>query len=227
MKVVFTTPSLGGPTDPYVKALEESIPLIVKAGWEHGYVHEMGCPYISAARAMLTRKALDAGADVVVYLDYDLSWEPSALLKLLEVPGDVVAGTYRFKKEEEEYMGTVVSGPGDTPLVRDDGCIESDQIPAGFMKITKKGIDRFMTVYPELTYGPKYNLSVDLFNHGAHKGIWYGEDYAFSRNWRDMGEKIWIVPDLAITHHSKDKAYPGNFHKFLMKQPGGIDEEKK
>jgi hypothetical protein len=62
---------------------------------------------------------------------------------------------------------------------------------------------------------------VDLFNHGAHEGVWWGEDYAFSRNWLALGGELWIVPDLNLTHHGPDTVYPGNFHNFLRRQPGG------
>jgi len=64
-------------------------------------------------------------------------------------------------------------------------------------------------------------LSVDLFNHGAHKGAWWGEDYAFSRNWIDAGGDIWVIPNLDLTHHSTEQAYVGNYHTFLRKQEGG------
>lgn len=217
MKVIFCTPSLAGPTAPYIKALENSIPLIVGAGWEEGYSQEVGNPYISAARANMTRKALDAKADVIVYLDYDLSWKPEDLLTLITTPGDVVAGTYRFKKDEEEYMGNP-EPLGDAVAGRADGCLSMLSIPAGFLKLTKQAIHKFMGAYPELMYGERFAPHVDLFNHGAHKGVWYGEDYAFSRNWRDMGEDIWVVPNLDITHHSKDAAYPGNYFKFLSRR---------
>lgn len=220
MKVIFCTPSLAGPTAPYIKALEQSIPLIVGAGWAEGYAQEVGNPYISAARANMTRKALDAKADVIVYLDYDLSWRPSDLLKLIETPGDVVAGTYRYKKPEEEYMGTVVTDASHIPQGRaSDGCLAAICVPAGFLKVTKEAIHKFMGAYPELVYGERYNPSVDLFNHGAHEGVWYGEDYAFCRNWIDSGEEIWIVPDLDLDHHAKDEVFKGNFHQFLLKQP--------
>ena len=59
--------------------------------------------------------------------------------------------------------------------------------------------------------------------HGAHEGVWYGEDYAFSRNWIAAGETIWLLPDLDLTHHSATQAYPGNFHRFLLRQPGGSE----
>lgn len=221
MKVVFCVPSLNGPTAPFVEALKASVPSVIGAGWEEGYVEERGCPYISSARATMLRKAMDAKADVVVFLDYDLSWRPGDLLKLIETPGDVVAGLYRFKTDAEEYMGQINTGPDHRPTVRDDGCISAERIPAGFLKVTKEAVDRFMRAYPELCFGPRYNPSVDLFNHGAHDGAWWGEDYAFSRRWRACGGEIWVVPDLSLTHHSACEMFPGNYHEFLMRQPGG------
>jgi len=221
LKVVFATPTVKSPFAPYIKALEDSIPLIKAAGWEEGVVFEIGNPYISVARSTMLRKALDAKADVIVFLDHDVSWDAQDLLTLIQTEGDVVAGTYRFKKAEEEYMGALISDGQMRPVVRADGCIKSDRIPAGFMKITADAVNKFMTAYPELCYGPKYNLSVDLFNHGAHKGTWYGEDYAFSRNWIDCGGEIWTIPDLNINHHSADEVFKGNLHTFLRKQPGG------
>jgi glycosyltransferase involved in cell wall biosynthesis len=166
---------------------------------------------------------LDVKSDVIIFLDHDISFPPDALLRLIQTEGDVVAGTYRFKKEEVQYMGMLMSDENQRPIVREDGCIHAEWVPAGFLKITAKGVDTFMKAYPHLTYGPAYSPKVDLFNHGAHKGIWYGEDYAFSRNWNDAGGKIWLIPDIDITHHSADKDYQGNFHQFMLSQPGGSE----
>jgi glycosyltransferase involved in cell wall biosynthesis len=208
-----------------VQSLRDSIPLIQAADWDDGFTRTIGNPYISGARADMTRQALDvirSNEDVIIYIDYDLSWDPPDLLKLLETEGDVVAGTYRTKEDEEHYMGAIFADPPHyRPIVREDGCIKAKVVPAGFLKITAKGIDKFMVNYPELCFGPTYRLTPDLFHHGAHKRMWWGEDYAFCRNWQEMGEDIWIVPNLNINHHSGDKVWPGNFHEFLMRQPGG------
>lgn len=219
MKVVFATPTLDRPHPAYLKSLEDSVPEL--EGIEHQAVFEVGNPYISAARAIMLRKALDAKADVVVFVDHDVSARPQDLRKLIDTEGDVIAGTYRFKKDEEEYMGTLIHDEAFNPVIRADGCLKADRVPAGFLKVTKEAVHKFMDAYPELCFGPRYNPSVDLFNHGAHEGLWWGEDYAFSRRWIKAGGDIWIIPDLDITHHSKDKAYPGNFHQFLLRQPGG------
>jgi len=221
MKVVLCVPTITRPYQQCLDSIEASINLLNEAGIEHSMVSEIGNPYISAARSYMLRKALDAGADVIVFIDHDVSWKPSDLLKLIETEGDVVAGLYRFKEDIEHYMGVVNDNPDGSPIVRGDGCISAARVPAGFLKITKGAVNRFMTAYPDLCYGPKFNLSVDLFNHGAHKGAWWGEDYSFSRNWIDLGGEIWIVPDLDLDHNSKDEVFKGNFHEFMMRQPGG------
>ena len=220
-KVVFCVPTVKRPYQQCLDSLEATVPLLDAEGIEHGMVNEVGNPYISAARATMLRKALDAKADVIVFIDHDLSWRPADLLTLINTEGDVVGGTYRFKADEVSYMGTIHSKPAGTPVVRADGAIKARLLPAGFLKVTAAAVDRFMTSYPDLCYGEKYRMSVDLFNHGAHKGIWYGEDYSFSRNWNDCGGAIWLIPDADITHHSADKAYPGNYHMYLRRRPGG------
>jgi len=220
-KVVFCTPSLRGPTRPYIDAMEKSIPLVIEAGWDELYVQEIGNPYVSAARAIMTRKALDHKPDCIVYLDYDLSWQPDALVRLLETEGDVVAGTYRYKKDEIEYMSAWEVDDTMRPQLRDDGCFKADKVPAGFLKITVAALEKIYKAHPELVFGPYHSPSIDLFNHGAFERVWWGEDYAFSRRWRAMGEDIWLIPDLNISHWSGDKEFPGNLHEFMLSQPGG------
>lgn len=220
-KVVFTTPTVTKPFPQYLAALEASVPAVEAAGYEHSAVWEIGNPYIGAARATMLRKALDAKADIIVFIDHDVSWQPEDMVALIDHPGDVVSGTYRFKIEPEEYMGAWSIDATGRPLVRGDGTLVAEKIPAGFLKITKECVDRFMKAYPKLMYGPAYSPAVDLFNHGAHEGVFWGEDYAFSRNWLACGGEIHLVPNLNITHHSGDKAFAGNLHEFLMRQPGG------
>lgn len=223
MKVVLAVPTVSRPLQVTQDSIEASIPLIKGAGWEMGIVSEVGNPYISCARSTMLRKALDAKADVVVFIDHDLSWDPPDLLTLIETKGEVVAGTYRFKREPEEYMGALQPDINGYPQVRADGCVKAHSIPAGFLKITASGVNRFMQAFPELCYGDRFALAVDLFNHGAHEGRWYGEDYAFARRWREKCGDIWVIPDLNITHWLGEQPFPGNFHRWLQKQDGGSE----
>lgn len=226
MKVVLCVPTLRKPYPQMLEAVKNAVPLLDEHGINHAMVGEIGNPYISQARNVMLRKALDAKATQIIFLDHDVSFQPKDLLKLIQTEGDVVAGTYRFKKEEEEYMGVIYTDKDGFPLGRkSDGALHAQWVPAGFLKVTDGAVNKFMGAYPDLLYGVRYAPHVDLFNHGAHKGTWYGEDYAFSRNWNDCGGKIWLIPDMDITHHSEDKAYPGNYHQYLLKRPGGALHE--
>jgi hypothetical protein len=227
--VVFGIPIAKGqaPHPKTIESLENTIPLVLAAGWDEGYTQTTGNPYISGARAEITRKALDAKADVIFYLDYDVAWRPEDLMKVLLAPGDVVAGTYRCKTDDPDevlYMGALYCDENHRPIARQDGCLKARVVPAGFLRITTAAIDKFMRAYPSLCYGPQYSLSIDLFNHGAHGGLWWGEDYAFSRNYIDCGGEIWLMPDLNLDHWShweSGRVYKGNFHEYLLAQPGG------
>jgi hypothetical protein len=228
VKVVLCVPTLRKPHQATLDAIAASVPLLDAAGWDHAMVSEVGCPYVSAARATMLRKALDAKADAIVFIDHDVSWWPADLLKLVITEGDYVAGTYRFKREPEEYMGQLLPGEDGRPIVRADGALKAFCAPAGFLKITPRAVNRTIEVFPELCYGERHSPHVDFFNHGAHNFVWFGEDYAACRRWREMDEDVWIVPDLALTHHAEDgTAYPGNFHEFMLRQPGGSNDPER
>lgn len=222
-KVVFCIPVVNRPFDATIASLEASLPVIEAAGWSHGLVQTVNVPYISAARASMLRAALDVKPDAIVFIDYDMAWPARDMLKLLETEGDVVAGTYRKKIDDEQYMGSLETNADHTPKMRADGCLSAKTIPAGFLKITPKAVDDFMVAFPDLCYGPMYHMSVDLFNHGVHERVWWGEDYSFARRWKEKCGEIWLIPDLDLDHHTKDKVYAGNFHKYLLRQPGGSE----
>jgi hypothetical protein len=215
-KVVICTPTLKRPHPAYFEAIKAEVPHLEAAGWDHSITWMIGCAYISAARSIMARRACDVFADVMAFIDHDMSWQPGALTALLETEGDVVAGTYRYKIDEVKYMGRPWVGPGGHPLIREsDGAVKMVCVPAGFLKVTRQGLNRFMRKYPELVYGEESNPSVDLFQHGAHNGVWYGEDYRFSLRWNEMGEDIWCPPHLNLHHNDGDTVYEGNYDQYL------------
>lgn len=218
--VVVCIPTRDKPSLACLNSLKKSVPLLEAAGWKHSTVYEVGCPYISHARAQMLRKALDAKATTIVFIDDDLSWEPENLLTLIEAKGNVVAGTYRFKRDPVEYMGQLMPDANGFPQEREDGGLRASCVPAGFLKITEDCVNHFIDSYPELLYGIRHTPSIDLFNHGARDHCWIGEDYAFSRRWTECGGEIVLMPDLNIDHHG-DKVYKGNYRKYLRSIPGG------
>ena len=223
-KVVFCIPTIDKPFPCLLSSLEAAVPIVEAEGYESFMVVEAGCPYISNARATLLRKALDAKADIIIFLDHDISFPPESLVKLIKTEGDYVCGTYRFKKPEIEYMGQLLPDETGKPIVREDGALLAYTAPAGFVKITPNAINILITKFPELCYGNKYAPYYDFFNHGAHNGTWWGEDYAACRRWNEAGQQLYIIPDITINHHTKDECFTGNYHEFLLTQPGGSND---
>lgn len=222
-KVVFLIPVIDKPKQCLLDSLEKATPIVEAEGFETFMIVETGCPYISHARATLMRKALDAKADILIFLDHDIAFRPENMLKLIQTEGDYVCGTYRFKREPVEYMGALLPGIDGTPRVREDGALYAFSAPAGFMKLTPKAINIMIEKHPELCYGARHTPHFDFFNHGAHNHVWYGEDYAASRRWIDAGQELFIIPDMNIDHYQGDQCYAGNFHTFLLSQPGGSE----
>lgn len=218
MRVVLCTPTVKRPHPAYLEALEAT----AHAFPDLDCVFEIGCPYISAARTRMLGKAMERGFDYVVFVDHDVSWRPEDFRKLLSYELDVVGGTYRFKHEKEEYMGAFIVDENNK-VHAVNGLIRAERLPAGFLKVSRRAIDLFAERYPELICARDKPPSVDIFNHGAHDGQWWGEDYAFCRRYREIGD-VWLIPDLNLDHHAENKAYPGNFHQFLLRCPGGSED---
>lgn len=216
-KVVFCVPVFPKPFKETVRSIEAEKKILKDSGWESEVLWQVGIPYISGARAVLLRSALDAQATVILFVDQDISWEPGTALKLIETEGGIVAGTYRYKEDQERYMGALVIGSIGRPLMRADGAVEAQWAPAGFLKVTRDAVNLMMATHPELCWGEASGPNYDMFAHGVLEGNWRGEDVAACIRWRKMGQKLWMAPDLDITHHSVDKAYPGNLAKFLKK----------
>lgn len=229
-KLGIATPTVTKPHPRYLESLKASADRLDALGVLNVATFEVGSPYISHARAKMLRRLLDAQCTVIVFIDHDIEWSPEDLIKLIETPGWVVAGTYRFKVPDEQldgdspYMGRLMPTHDGRPSVREDGAVKAQWVPAGFLKVTCEAVDAIMRAYPDLVFGPLYSPSIDIFRHGAHKGTWFGEDYMFSQRWIDMGRDLWVVPDLNLTHWEGETAYPGNYHRWLSEQPGGAND---
>ena len=95
-------------------------------------------------------------------------------------------------------------------------------VPAGFLQVTYQAINAFIEAYPELCYGDRYAPHVDLFNHGARDWTWFGEDYSLCHRWKAIpGKEIWCVPNINLNHHHEGEVFKGNYHEFLLAEPGG------
>lgn len=225
-KVFFAVPAYKGiRCVPFYESLEATISHCQENGWQTALSVLQGSCYVQTARNELVKAFLDTDCDSLFFLDDDISWDCKDFLKLLEMPDDIVAGIYPYKTEEEGYPVVIHTDLDGIPEVREDGCIQATFIPFGFVRIKRRVIEKLWDAYQSLKYYKPagYNLIEfrDLFPQGVQGERWVGEDYAFCNLWHGLEGEIIVVPDITLSHHTDQEVFTGNYHEFLLKQPGG------
>ena len=94
---------------------------------EHGYILDYGLvtgnPYIQLARNELAGQFLESDSNIFIFIADDLKYSPQDLLKLIETPGDLVAGVYSQHVEPANYPVKIFTHADRTPITRKDGCL--------------------------------------------------------------------------------------------------------
>lgn len=211
---MIATPSYAGlPCPAFLDSLEATEKALRFRGDELEMKVVVGHRIIQAARNDLVAQFRQSDADVLFFIDDDLAWPVEAFLKLLDSDKPITCGAYPYRKKEGHYA-IVINTNDDGIALGSQGWISTHLAPGGFLCIKREAIELMVSKTPHLAYedeGPKH----DLFPQGVRDGRFYGEDFAFSKLWRDMGGFIWCWPDISFDHAGTK----GNYHEFLMAQP--------
>jgi len=231
MKMAFAIPTIDGSIrSECVMSLMAAQRLLFEKKIEADLLVVADCPYLPTARNTLVAMFMrDPEATDLLFVDADVGFDAIAVLRLLDRPEEIVAGVYPLKRETGGWPVVMQTRDG-VPIGR-DGLIEADFLPTGFMRIKRIVFEQMMDAYPHLQY---QDSVVETMGDGTlrqawdffHMGIdparqrWTTEDYAFCQRWRDLGGQLWVDPNIDFQHVGR-KAYCGNLHEFLMRQPGG------
>lgn len=155
-----------------------------------------GCSAIHSARNALVGDFLESGADRMVFVDADVRWQPGDLLKLAQMPHDLIGGAYRHKRPEESY---IVHWDDEVPELYADehGALKVKGLGCGFLAISRaclkkmQGEDRF---YQD--NGRKLFAFFDM----PFDGVLWGEDLRFCHMARKAGVICHVLPELELTH---------------------------
>jgi hypothetical protein len=176
---------------------------------------ECGNALIADARALIVAQFLASDADTLVFIDSDVCWEAGALLKLVDYPVDMVAGIYPQRRDPINYC--VKWDTSKTERIAENGLLQVEGVPAGFMKLSRKQLESMVEQYPDTEFYVEsapdqkaWALFAD-YRIGKHK---MGEDYAFCRRWTDMGGKVWIDPEIKMGHIG-NKTFQGHLGDYL------------
>lgn len=233
MKVVIATPfyELKG-FSPYIVSLQETIRILTANNIDWRFMEISGDSYVHRARNSICDTFLqDPDATDLFFIDSDMSWNPESLVKMCLRPEAVIGGSYPVKNLwdawtsiphwQEEAGQSVLKG---IPLDDGTALVEAYVLAGGFLRIKREVLEQFREHYKDLWYvepssspGDPQKKFTQFFGAEAIDNRFHGEDHMFSKKLREMGTKMFIYPNVDITHWGY-KAFPGNFDKHLKEQ---------
>lgn len=177
-----------------------------------------GCSLLPHGRNVLVQRFMDSGADRMVFVDDDMSWNVGDLVKLARVPFDVVGAAGRSKEATERYAVHWLDKP--ELWANEAGLLEVASIGAGFLAINRCVFEALKKAHPERGYCGDEGNDVFCYFYVPFLDIFYGEDAAFCRDWRLAGGRVWLDPTITLGHWEGRDCYKGNIGKWLK---GRID----
>lgn len=181
------------------------------------------CSHPAMGRNQLAQDFMDSGADKIVFLDSDVTFEPGALLSLAMKPVDFVGGAYRFKMPDEQYPVGWINNPNVEPhkiAMNRVGLALVETLPGGFLCLSRKVFETLKERHPERAYSHIGKTAHCYFQMRFEDGYLYGEDSYFCKEWRDAGGQVWLDPELKLTHWDFSTPYPGHIGNWLKRRAG-------
>ncbi len=157
-----------------------------------------GCSHPAQGRNQLAQLFLDSDADKLFFLDSDIVFDPGSITKLCHYPVDLVGGCYRLKQEEELYPMGWLNKPN---LQADEyGLLEVSSLPGGFMSISRNVFETMKMAYPNRGFDHMGHRMNAFFEMKFANGNLQGEDGGFCLDWLNAGGKVFLDPEIGLTH---------------------------
>jgi hypothetical protein len=207
-----------------VRSIIAGIRALGEAGYSVQYGDVPGDCYVQLARNHLVKKFLESDCMDMIFIDADVDFPESALVRLMSYDVQLVGGAYRYRKDEEDYpVRLCVDGSLRAMFNPDSGLIYAQMVPTGLMRINRTVFSQMQMSHPRWLkrLGADDNdLMWHFFQTGDlwYEGKWWGEDVAFCRYCREEGVQVWIDPNIDLGH-TGEKRWSGNYHQYLLRQP--------
>jgi hypothetical protein len=198
-------------------------------GWGVTFAIRDGDSMVARGRNYLASQFLEhptlQNCTDLVMVDSDLGWDGDEFMRLCEdrttdsgEPVEVIGGAYPFKDESGDMP---LRWPPDG-LMEEKGLWQVQAVTPGFLRVTRRALQKIANEMPWLEYKDKPSAvgqrSWMFFDNLQRPSGVYDEGYVFCERWRQVGGKVWLDPDMNITHIGLKSYNHGTIRGWLDKK---------
>jgi hypothetical protein len=237
-KLFLATPMYGGQcAGMFARSVADLAALCTQYGVQLQLYFLFNESLITRARNYCCDEFMRSGATHLMFIDSDIGFNPQDVIALLAIqddasPYDVIGGPYpkkciswekikmavdkgvadddpnRLEKFVGDYVFNPKSGQSQIPINQP---VEVSEIGTGFMMIRRRTFEKYMEIFPELSYKPDH-VRTEHFD-GSREIMAYfdciidpvtkrylSEDYMFCYNVQKMGGQVWFCPWMQLQH---------------------------
>jgi hypothetical protein len=201
------------------------------------YIHRGNCS-VDDARNEMMRDFLETDCTDLFFVDDDVDWRPENFVRLLKVPGDIVAGIYPHRDRADDHELTFPFHPGEgVREANDDGLFSMSKVPTGFMRLRRNVVE---ALYARELAKQRIFWRKPADRHAGRKGVarivergFAGElglaeqgkdewgylsgDYVLCLKAKQLGFSIWADVDMEMGH-AGEVVTTGHLGNHLRKQ---------
>lgn len=199
-----------------------------------GVLGQMGIPfccdlipgdaYVDRVMNTLVTDFLGTDCTDILLWDDDVGCETMAVEAICRARRPFVAGVYPKRQDEIEWP---VEFPEEPAFVTEEGLLELPVVPTGFTRLNRAIFevmphdDYYWPQYPTPRFPDAPRLQYGYFKTKILDMGYHGQDKLFCEEWRRLGGKIWVIPNLNFSH-TGDKTWTGNLYQWLVDQAGQL-----
>lgn len=171
-----------------------------------------GDALIDRARCQEASMFLKTDADVLLFVDDDIRYEPEDAIKICQEAYErktIVGATYAIKREENTWITAKPLTPDQVIYFREgENPVEVKWIATGFMAIHREVLENMIDklglplCHPtDLKFYPFFLPMLHQVENGDH--LYLSEDWSFCERARQIGYKIYLDPSIRIGHSGR------------------------
>ena len=205
ISLLIATPSMESrPQALYTISITATMRELEKQGTPHQWALERYNADIGLARSHIFSEFFRSNHTHLLMIDDDMTWETSALHRLVFADKPLVAVAGPKKRYPLVFAASHADENGKPlPMMidQDKSCAEVTSVGAAFMLIRRDCAEAMVKAYPDLEYvGGDSKVSWGVFLQQIANRAYLPEDFSFCQRWRKIGGKVYICPDVPLGH---------------------------